>query len=165
VKVRKLLIKSKSGEKVLDTSCVGGRITLEADFGRPSSRGELEKMARRRQDDVLNQHRATHSDSHSSLFALVAGTGMRRGELAGLHVEDLDLDNCVIYVRRNVWNGRELAPKTRNALREIDIDPGLADLLRQHIGGKKTGRVFEARNANRLSECASPCAASTAQEA
>jgi len=41
----------------------------------------------------------------------------------------------VIYVRRAVWNGQEQAPKTRNAVREIDIDPGLAELLRrQHIG-------------------------------
>jgi integrase len=53
------------------------------------------------------------------LFALLAGTGMRIGEAAGLHVADLDLDNCVIYVRRGVWNGLELSPKTRNAVREI----------------------------------------------
>jgi integrase len=64
------------------------------------------------------------------LFALLAGTGMRIGEASGLHVADLDLDNCVIYVRRGVWNGQELSPKTRNAIREIDIDPGLAELLK-----------------------------------
>jgi integrase/recombinase XerD len=61
------------------------------------------------------------------LFALLAGTGMRIGEAAGLHIDDLDLDNCVIHVRRAVWNGRELSPKTRKAIREIDIDPGLDD--------------------------------------
>jgi integrase len=80
------------------------------------------------------------------LFALLAGTGMRIGEAAGLHVDDLDLDNCVVYVRRAVWNGRELAPKTRNAVRAIDIDQGLADLLRQHLWSRKGGRVFEAKN-------------------
>ena len=72
-------------------------------------------------------------------------------EAAGLHVADLDLDNCVIYVRRGVWNGRELAPKTKNAVREIGIDPGLAELLRQHVGHKQAGRVFEARNGSPIS--------------
>jgi len=52
----------------------------------------------------------------------------------------------VIYVRRAVWNGRELSPKTRNAVRQIDIDSGLAELLGQHVRDKKSGRVFEARN-------------------
>ena len=61
------------------------------------------------------------------------------------------LDNCVIHVRRGVWNGREISPKTRNAVREIDIDPGLAEMLRQHVGDKKTGRVFEARNGSPIS--------------
>lgn len=80
------------------------------------------------------------------LFALLTGTGMRIGEASGLHIDDLDLDNCVIRVRRSVWNGREQSPKTLNAIREIDIDPGLAALLRQYIGDKEAGRVFEARN-------------------
>jgi integrase len=41
----------------------------------------------------------------------LAGTGMRIGEAAGLHLGDLDLDNGVIYVRRSVWNGKELNPR------------------------------------------------------
>src|SRR3984957_10439069 len=85
------------------------------------------------------------------LFAVLAGTGMRIGEASGLHVDDLDLDNCVVHVRRGVWNGRELSPKTKNTIREIDIDPGLAALLKQHVGDKKAGRVFEARNGSPIS--------------
>jgi integrase len=88
---------------------------------------------------------------YRALFALLAGTGMRIGEASGLHVDDLDLDNCVIHVQRSVWNGREQAPKTVNAVREIDIDSGLAALLRQHIGDKKAGRMFEARNGSPIS--------------
>lgn len=76
---------------------------------------------------------------------------MRIGEAAGLHIDDLDLDNCVIHVRRGVWNGREMSPKTRNAVREIDIDRGLADLLKQHVGSKNAGRVFETRNGSPIS--------------
>jgi integrase len=85
------------------------------------------------------------------LFALLAGTGMRIGEAAGLHVDDLDLDNGVIYVRRSVWKGQELEPKTENSVREIDIDPALAKLLREHLGETRRVRVFEARNGSPLS--------------
>jgi len=85
---------------------------------------------------------AAEGQDHA-LFALLAGTGMRIGEAAGLQVDDLDLDNCVICVRRAVWNGREQSPKTKNAVRQIDIDPGLADLLKQHLGDRKTGGVFQ----------------------
>jgi Phage integrase family len=68
-----------------------------------------------------------------------------------LHFADLDLDNCVIHVRRGVWNGREQAPKTVNAVREIDIDLRLAEMLRRLVGAKKAGRVFEARNGSPIS--------------
>jgi integrase len=85
------------------------------------------------------------------LFALLATTGLRIGEAAGLRLEDLDLDNGVIYVRRSVWNGQELEPKTENAVREIDIDPALAALLRDYIGPSRRIRLFEARNGSPLS--------------
>jgi hypothetical protein len=58
---------------------------------------------------------------------------------------------CSTTVQVPERNGRELAPKTKNAVREIDIDPGLAELLRQHIGDNKAGRVFEARNGSPIS--------------
>jgi hypothetical protein len=40
---------------------------------------------------------------------------------------------------------------TTNAVREIDIDSGLAEMLRQHVGEKSAGRVFEARNGSPIS--------------
>ena len=85
------------------------------------------------------------------LFALLAVTGLRIGEAAGLHLEDLNLDSGVIYVRRSVWNGQELEPKTENAVREIDIDPVLGAMLRDDIGSSHRIRLFEARNGSPLS--------------
>jgi integrase len=96
--------------------------------------------------EQLGQIIAATEGQNRVLFALLAGTGMRIGEAAGLHVDDLDFANCVVHVRRSVWSGQELAPKTENAVREIDIDPALAEMLRQHLGERKTGRFFEARN-------------------
>jgi integrase len=122
---------------------LGRRVWLswQLDLGKPdepSQRYFTEEELKRIIDASEGQHR--------SLFALLAGTGMRIGEAAGLHIDDLDLDNLVVYVRRAVWNGQEQSPKTRNAVRAIDIDASLAELLRQHIGDRKAGRVFEARN-------------------
>jgi integrase len=52
----------------------------------------------------------------------------------------------VIHVRREICRGKELTPKTVNGEREIDIDPMLADLLRQYIATIKGPRIFSARN-------------------
>lgn len=121
-------------------------ITWELDLGKPDH-----PQQRYFTEAQLKQIIGGAEGQYRVLFALLAGTGMRIGEASGLHIADMDLDNCVIHVRRGVWNGREQAPKTINAVREIDIDPGLAEMLRQHIGEKSAGRVFEARNGSPIS--------------
>jgi len=126
---------------------VGRRIWMawELDLGkprRPRQRYFTQEQLRQIIEAAPGQYRV--------LFALLAGTGMRIGEAAGLHMEDLDLDNGVIYVRRSVWNGQELDPKTELAVREIDIDDGFVSLLREYIGDAKRTRVFEARNGSPL---------------
>ena len=63
---------------------------------------------------------------HKVLFAVAAGTGMRAGELFGLKIEDVDLSNSLIHVRRSVWEGNQQAPKTKNAYRKVGIDAELA---------------------------------------
>lgn len=45
--------------------------------------------------------------------ALLAGTGMRIGEACGLRVEDLDLDNQVIYVNRSFSETANRCPRKR----------------------------------------------------
>ena len=136
-------------------------MTWELDLGKPE-----DPQQRYFTEEQLKQIIEGAEGQYRVLFALLAGTGMRIGEAAGLHIDDLDLDNCVIHVRRAVWNGRELSPKTRNAVREIDIDSGLADILRQHIGVKNAGRVFEARNGSPISrkQHSQTCTASAAEE-
>jgi integrase len=100
-------------------------LAWELDLGRP-------KRERQRYftQEQLRQIIEVAPGDYRVLFALLAATGLRMGEAAGLHLDDLDLDNGVISVRRSVWNGQELEPKTENAVREVDIDPALAALLR-----------------------------------
>jgi hypothetical protein len=53
-----------------------------------------------------------------------------------------DLDNGVIYVRRSVWRGHELTPKTENGVRPIDIDPVMVETLRTYLGGGGSMRTL-----------------------
>ncbi len=122
-------------------------VPLTLDLGKPK-RGRQPYFTQ----DQLRQIIDAAPAQYRVLFAVLAATGMRIGEAAGLHLEDVDLDNGVIYVRRSVWRGQELEPNTENALREIDIDPALVAMLRDHIGSSKRTRVFEARNGSPLSD-------------
>ena len=60
----------------------------------------------------------------SAFFATAAGTGMRSGELCGLRIEDVNLRNGIISVRRSSWEGDEqnsqnakLRPQSRHRRR------------------------------------------------
>jgi len=88
---------------------------------------------------------ATSKGQWRVLFATLASTGLRAGEAFGLHVEDLDLEAGTITVRRSVWNGEEVTPKTKSGYRVVNIDPELAELLREHVNGRRGGRVFQTR--------------------
>jgi hypothetical protein len=69
------------------------------------------------------------------LFALLAGTGLRIGEAFGLKLgEHLSGDFSTIKVRQSVWRGSVQAPKTDNAVREIDVPSSLAAFLKAGVG-------------------------------
>jgi len=122
-------------------------MTWELDLGRPTR-----PKQRYFNQEQLARIIAAAKGQYRVLFALLAATGMRIGEAAGLHVDDLDLDHLVIYVRRSVWRGQELPPKTETAERQIDIDPLLAQMLREYLGDSQRARLFEARNGAPLSD-------------
>lgn len=87
-----------------------------------------------------------------TLFASLAGTGLRCGELFGLHVADLDLNNRKIHVRRSVYQQNEVSVKTRKGYRVVHIEAVLAEMLRQHLGRRTSGRVFQTRNGTPFSK-------------
>jgi integrase len=88
-------------------------------------------------------------ERYSVLFALLAGSGLRIGEALGLKVTDLADDCTVIHVQRSVWQGKEQAPKTSNAIRLVDLAEPLAKLLRDYVIGK-SGYVFGTREGKPL---------------
>ncbi len=68
-------------------------------------------------------------------------TGMRRGELLGLHCGDIDLKHNQIHVKRALDNTTKQfsTPKTKAARRKIDISPRLASELFRLTEGKGNG--------------------------
>ena len=75
------------------------------------------------------------------LFHLAAYSGLRSGELAGLLVQDLDFARGMIRVRRSVWKGMEVAPKTRRGYRDVWIDSATVQMLKEHLGSRSRLRV------------------------
>ncbi len=117
----------------------------ELDFGRPTKpkqRYFTESQLKRIIEAAPGQYRV--------LFALLAGTGVRIGEAAGLHVEDVDLDDRLVHVRRSVFDGEEITPKTEAGIRDIDIDEALAGMLRSFIGDRTSGLLFQSKRGTPL---------------
>ncbi|MGA8010941.1 MAG: tyrosine-type recombinase/integrase [Candidatus Acidiferrales bacterium] len=72
---------------------------------------------------------------------LLAASGLRAGELLGLEVRHFD--GAAITVEQSVWNGKTQAPKTKNAYRTVDLYPDVAALLKQFIGNRSSGFIFQ----------------------
>jgi integrase len=58
-------------------------------------------------------------------------TGMRAGELWGLKWSDIDWNSKFIHVRRALWKGQFQPPKSKHAIRKIDISDSLIQKLKQ----------------------------------
>lgn len=93
---------------------------------------------------------AAAKGSYKVLFHLAGFSGLRSGELAGLHVEDIDFVRGVVRVRRSVWRGIEVSTKTKKGYRDVFIDLTTAQMLREYLGDRRTGRVFQTKNGTPL---------------
>ena len=87
------------------------------------------------------------------LFALLAGSGLRIGELLALEIgKHLSTDCSVLYIRqqRNRWGQIQPTAKTEAGFREVDLHRALASMLRSHIGQRESGFLFESRDGTTL---------------
>jgi integrase len=87
---------------------------------------------------------------YKALFALQFATGMRFGEMAGLHVEDLDFSELIVYIRRSTFIHQEVTPKSKAGYREVDVDAGTMAIVKSYLGDRTSGRVFKSRNGTPL---------------
>ena len=69
------------------------------------------------------------------IVTMLAKTGIRRGELCGLDVDDADLNNDVLYIRQhfNDTKGRLLSGRKNGETTDIPIDPELHKVLQVYI--------------------------------
>lgn len=78
-------------------------------------------------------------------IGVVAGSGLRRGELLGLHWEDLDLDGGELHVRRSLSRAsdglKERAPKSESGIRTVPLAPAVVQLLKAHRKAQAVERL------------------------
>jgi integrase len=73
---------------------------------------------------------------------------MRRGELLGLKWEDIDFEGNRIHVRRALWRGKFVTPKSRRSRRAIDMGPTLKTALGRLPSRFKGEMVFTSPTAS-----------------
>jgi integrase len=100
---------------------------------------------------------------YNTVWRLVAETGIRRGEICGLNVGDVDVDHRIIVVQRSrTLRGKLKAPKAglRNGQvkrRVFRLSPSLTEHLRPFVEGRAadealvpdTGSAIQERQAHR----------------
>ena len=67
-----------------------------------------------------------------ALFFTAVLTGLRRGELLALQWGDIEFTNNLIYIRRSLYKGDFISPKSRSSIRKVVMSPTLASVLKQH---------------------------------
>jgi integrase len=92
------------------------------------------------------------SGAERMLYALLAGTGMRVGEALGLNVSNVAPDCRSISVKKSLWQNRIVTPKTEAATRTIELCEPLADMLREFIGTRTQGLLFQNRSGRGLAQ-------------
>jgi integrase len=93
--------------------------------------GELEIFAMEEERAFLATVK-THYPVFYPMALTFFRTGMRAGEVMGLHREDLDFRGRVILIRRNWSRGRLGTPKNGKS-RKVDMSQALAAALHDHL--------------------------------
>jgi integrase len=104
-----------------------------------------EKQERRclSSEETMRLIEAAKGERLYAAIVLALSTGLRRGELLALKWEDVDFENKLLYVRRNLvtirnQEGRtktrnvEQSPKTKTSNRILPLSDELIDLLKEH---------------------------------
>lgn len=86
------------------------------------------------------------------LFVLCGATGMRIGESLGIEIDKhISSDFLTISIKQKVRHCKmEPRVKTKNAVREVDLHPSVAALLKEFVGERKQGFLFASRNGKPL---------------
>jgi integrase len=84
-----------------------------------------------------------------SLFAVAAGAGSRAGEMFALRVEDVNLKEGVITIRRSIVEGVEGTTKN-DGIRHVPIDASVVAEIKKHLDGRRAGLVWRSNRGTPL---------------
>lgn len=76
---------------------------------------------------------ASAAEPYRTMFAIAAMTGLRAGEIAGLSLDDLDLERGLIFVRRSAWRGRLQSPKSAGSEAVLPMPSPLSAMLKSFL--------------------------------
>jgi integrase len=88
----------------------------------------------------------------ATIFAIAAYGGLRRGEIEGLEWTDYKYGE--LQVRRSIWNGEVVTPKTAKSRAAVPVISPLAERLEMHrvsSGNPDSGPIFRTSNGTPLS--------------
>lgn len=88
-------------------------------------------------------------EQYRSLFAVAAGAGARAGEMFALRVEDVNLKDGVITIRRSIVEGMEGTPKN-GEVRHVPIDASVVTEIKKHLNGRRAGLVWQSNRGTAL---------------
>lgn len=81
----------------------------------------------------------TEDQVTETIFTIAICTGLRRGEIAGIHLEDIDLNNNLISVKRAVvWDSQnkrilEKETKTKGSVRDVPIPLFCSEIIKEYL--------------------------------
>jgi integrase len=89
--------------------------------------------------------RAAEDSRYHSVLALIAATGLRKGEALALRWDRVDLDGGALKVAATIGRvGKRLVitePKTERSRRAVPLNPAVVALLRRHKTAQKEDRL------------------------
>jgi len=86
---------------------------------------------------------AARKDKYYVIFCLALGSGMRQMELLGLQWKDVRWSQNTIHVCRQLsrFGGQFLEPKTKNAVRSIELGEGIFGILKEYYQEQLQQRI------------------------
>jgi integrase len=105
---------------------------------------------------------ACRGERLEALFVLVVHTGMRQGELLGLHWDDVDLESGALPVHRSLAQMNEgpvlAAPKSAKSRPAYKLTGGSVEALKRHRAAQNTERLRLGGHSGRTATSSSPTA-------
>lgn len=135
--------------------------TLQTALGRKFGRGAVSYPSKDEVDDDPRCYLAEEvqkiveaaKGQYKVLFRLAAETGARAGELYALTMDDLLFEHSVIRINKSMYKQKAGSPKTKDAIRWINVKPYVMEMLKKHLNGRTEGLVFKSRRQTPLVNC------------